>query len=53
MFSVCVCMSAQGVLLNVYDLVNRSKMESFVEAGQGPNWGCIAKEKKKSIYMNM
>jgi hypothetical protein len=22
-------------------------MESFVEVGQGPNWGCSAKEKKK------
>jgi hypothetical protein len=21
-------------------------MESFVEVGQGPNWGCSAKEKK-------
>jgi hypothetical protein len=24
----------------------RSETESFTEAGQGPNWGCSAKEKK-------
>jgi hypothetical protein len=27
-------------------------MESFIEEGQGPNWGCSAKEKKKGIYIN-
>jgi hypothetical protein len=61
MFSVCVCVflslctgrglamnssPAQGVLPTVQDLENRSKMESFMEVGQGPNWGCSAKEKK-------
>jgi hypothetical protein len=24
----------------------RSEMESFMEVGQGPNWGCRAVEKK-------
>jgi hypothetical protein len=28
------------------DLENRSETESFMEVGQGPNWGCSAKEKK-------
>jgi hypothetical protein len=38
---------AQGVLPNVYDLVNGSETESFMEVGQGPNWGCSAKWKEK------
>jgi hypothetical protein len=34
------------------DLVNRSETESFTEVGQGPNWGCSAKEEKKSVLQN-
>jgi hypothetical protein len=59
MFSVCVCVflcfvqvealrradHPQGFLLSVYDLENRSETESFMEVGQGPNWGCSAKAK--------
>jgi hypothetical protein len=36
---------AQGVLPTVQDIENRSETESFMEVGQGPNWGCSAKEK--------
>jgi hypothetical protein len=52
---LCLCTSrglatsrspAQGVLPTVYDLENRIETESFMEVGQGPNWGCSAKEKK-------
>jgi hypothetical protein len=50
----------RGVLPNVEDLVNRSETESFMEVGQGPNWGCSTKGKKyllcvvdsNSIYLS-
>jgi hypothetical protein len=29
----------------------RSETESFMEVGQGPNWGCNAKGKKKSFFL--
>jgi hypothetical protein len=41
----------QGVLPTVQDLENRSETESFIEVGQGPNLGCSAKEKKRSVTL--
>jgi hypothetical protein len=38
---------AQGVLPIVQDLENWSETESFMEVGQGSNWGCSATGKKK------
>jgi hypothetical protein len=32
-------------------VTNRSETESFLEVGQGPNWGCIAKEKTVIIHL--
>jgi hypothetical protein len=63
MFGVCVCaffcVGAQIETLRLADhppkesyrvsLVNRSETESFVDVGQGQNWGCSAKGKKKSM----
>jgi hypothetical protein len=62
MFSVCVCVCVfLSVCVQVealrrpdhppkesYRLENRSKTESFMEVGQGPNWGCSAKKKFNS-----
>jgi hypothetical protein len=36
----------QGVLPTVWDLVKWSEKESFMEVGQGQNWGWSAREKK-------
>jgi hypothetical protein len=53
-FFLCLCTDrglatswspAEGVLPTVEDLEKRSESESFMEVGQGPNWGCNAKEK--------
>jgi hypothetical protein len=37
------------------DLENRSESESFMEVGQGQNWGCSAKGKKTTTnyYYNL
>ncbi|PNF21232.1 hypothetical protein B7P43_G04189 [Cryptotermes secundus] len=35
------------------NLVNRSEMESFMEEGVDPNWGCSATEKKKKKIHNL
>jgi hypothetical protein len=53
----CVCVQVEALrradhqskesYRNVYNLVNRSETESFMEIGKGPNWGCSAKGEKK------
>jgi hypothetical protein len=54
---LCVCASrdfatswspAQGVLPNVYYLVNRGETESFMEIGQGISWDYGAKRNKEN-----
>jgi hypothetical protein len=41
---------AQGFIPAVFNLGNWSETESFMEVGQGPNWGCSAKGKKSYAF---
>jgi hypothetical protein len=54
----CVCVQIEALRQadhppkeSYRDLIHRTETESFMEVGQGPNWGCSAEGKKKILLV--